>query len=86
VRFVEMGFRFPEESGQASSGLALASAMVRRARFLWPVTICFLCFAQDFGFGSKNLLMFLLLKSMGVLILGVLILGMLIWVLFDWVC
>jgi hypothetical protein len=77
--FVEMGFQFPEELGRASSGLALASAVVRRARFLCPVTTCsfpcdsFSVFAQDFGFGSKNLHMFLLLKSMGVLI----------WVLFD---
>jgi hypothetical protein len=88
VHFVEMGFRFPEESGQASSDLALASAVVRRARFLWPVTIfflCFLCFAQDFGFESKKFAYVSAIEKpgrvdFGHVDLGTLRLGLLIWI------
>jgi hypothetical protein len=63
------GFRFPEESGRAISGLALASIVDRRACFLPPVTTLFCAILSLFGrvdFGHADL---------GTLQLGLLILG-----------
>jgi hypothetical protein len=86
VGFVEMGFRFPEELGQASSGLALASAVVRRARFLCPVTTLFfsmrlfLCFCSRFWFWKQKFAYVSAIEKHGRVDLGTLRSGLLIWI------
>jgi hypothetical protein len=72
--------REDEQAGRASSGLALASAADRRARFLPPVTTLFCAILSLFGcvdFGHADL---------GTLRLGLLILGMCSECSVDWVC
>jgi hypothetical protein len=81
-----MGFRFPEESGRASSGLALASAVDRKARFLLPVTTLFfsmrffLCFCSRFWFWKKKFAYVSAIEKHGRVDLGTLRSGMLIWI------
>jgi hypothetical protein len=58
------GLQFLEESGRASSGLALASAADQRARFLRPVMTLFYAILSLFG-----------RVDLGTLRLGLLILG-----------